>query len=408
MIAVIGCGRVGLPLALLLANKGFQVIGIDGDPQKIAMIRNGKIPFMEKGLENLLIETAEKGLFTVTDKLATAINKVNTFIITVGTDLSVNFIPKQSEIMNSIQDIVSSSSSGSVTIILRSTVSPGTCDSIRRNMKEINIKIGRDLFFAYCPERIAEGNAIEELGTLPQLMGAFDKRSVAKAQELFSALGIKCIIGSPLEVEFAKVFNNMYRYVNFALANECMFLAEKNEASIRNILKMCNEDYPRGGPWLPGYTAGPCLFKDGFFIINQLLFPELVLTSWKINESLPEIMLKEIEQIRPLNQVAILGLAYKAEVDDCRNSLAIKLCDILKSRGVRLKAHDPYVDLPWVSNSLEQVLSGSTEIFIMVPHNQYKKLTLKIIEELAGMNPIIIDPWFLWSNRVITKFKKTN
>ena len=116
-------------------------------------------------------------------------------------------------------------------------------------------------------------------------------------------------------------------------------------------------------------------------------------------------MLKEIEQIRPLNRVAILGLAYKAEVDDYRNSLAIKLCDILESRGVRLKVHDPYVDLPWVSNSLEQVLSGSTEIFIMVPHNQYKKLTHKTIKELAGMNPIIVDPWLLWGNRVITKLK---
>ena len=282
MIAVIGCGRVGLPLALLLANKGFQVIGIDRDPQKIAMIRNGKIPFMEKGLENLLIEAAEKGLFTVTDKLTTVINKVNTFIITVGTDLSVNFIPKQSEIMNLIKDIVNFSSSGSVTIILRSTVSPGTCDSIRRNMKEMNIKIGRDLFFAYCPERIAEGNVIEELGTLPQLMGAFDKRSVAKAQAFFSVLGIKCIIGSPLEAEFAKVFNNMYRYVNFALANECMFLAEKNEVSILNILKMCNEDYPRGGPWLPGYGQGHACSKMAFLLSINCCFPSWCLPVGKL------------------------------------------------------------------------------------------------------------------------------
>lgn len=402
MIAVIGCGRIGLPLCLFLADRGLRVVGVDSDPERLEIIKSGKMPFLEKGGDKLLEKTTAEGLFSVTGQLSDVIGNAEIYIITIGTPLDNRFIPDQSGIAHLLQEIVSAGSGAAPSVLLRSTIAPGTSENIVREMNQRGICIGRDLYYAYCPERIAEGRAMEELGSIPQIIGTFDEKSAQKAQAFFSGLGIPCIVGSPTEAELAKLFNNMYRYVNFALANQCMYLAEKNDASIVNVLKMCNQGYLRGGPWLPGYAAGPCLYKDGFFLTNHLLFIDLFLASWKINESLPEVLLKEALSIRPLNNVALLGLAFKAGIDDTRNSLGIKLYHILISRGARVAVHDPYVNYPGKCITLEEALSGATEIFVMVPHDQYKDLSIMQIKDMAGPRPLIVDPWFLWNNRVIT------
>lgn len=403
MIAVIGCGRVGLPLCLFLAGRGLRVTGVDSDAGPVEAIRRGKMPFLEKGADELLEMATSGGLFTVTGSLADVAGEAEVFIITVGTPLGEDFIPDQGGLEDLLQEIVTARRGSPATVFLRSTVGPGTSERMRREMEGRGIRIGRDLFYAYCPERIAEGRALEELGSIPQIIGAFERKSAGRAKEFFSGLGIHCILGSPAEAELAKLFNNMYRYVNFALSNQLMYLAEKNQASTPVVFKMCSQGYPRGGPWPPGYASGPCLYKDGFFLTNQLLFMDLMLASWKINESLPEVLLGEVESIRPPERVALLGLAFKAGVDDTRNSPGLKLYRILKNRGVKVAAHDPLADHPEKCPSLDRALSGATEIFVMVPHDEYKKLTLKRLQKLAGPGCLVVDPWFLWGKRLIIK-----
>ena len=402
MIVVIGCGRVGLPLSLFLAGKGLRVTGVDSDAGRVETIKKGRMPFFEEGAGRILREATARGLFSVTERLQEVVEEADTFIITVGTPLNEMFIPLQEGLMDLVLSIASARRSSPPAIFLRSTIAPGTSQNLRRELAQRGLRIGRDLYYAYCPERIAEGRALEELGTIPQIIGAFDRRSAGLAGDFFSGLGLRCIAGTPAEAELAKLFNNMYRYVNFALANQCLYLAEKNNASTPAVLEMCNLEYPRGGPWPPGFAAGPCLFKDGFFLSNQLLFVDLLLSSWKINESLPEVLLREVEASRPLGRVALLGLAFKGGVDDTRNSLGVKLHRILTSRGISVAAHDPLVHLPGCCASLEEALAGASEIFVMAPHRQYKILSRKKLKKLAAPGALVVDPWFLWFKRLMT------
>lgn len=403
MIIVIGCGRVGLPLGLFIAGHGYKVIGIDTDINKIEKLCQQKMPFLEKGSENLLKQTANDGLLMFTTDFSEVLDQGEVFFITVGTPLNADFVPDHSSIYAILENIISNAKKKPLTIILRSTIAPGTSRRIKKVFQNKGLILGKDIFYAYCPERIVSGNSLTDLTKHPQLVGTFDQTSADKVRALFSGLHIRCIEGQPIEVELAKLYNNMYRYVNFALANECMLIAEKNDASIVNVLRMCNEGYERGGPWQPGYAAGPCLSKDGFFLTNQMPYTDLMLTSWKINESLPEILLSEVTSIRPLGLVAILGLAFKEESDDARNSLGLKLLNILNNHGVKTKCHDPYITSPLAAPSIQDTLRDATEVFVMAPHREYRALTPDIITKSAGPEPIVIDPWFLWNDRVITK-----
>ncbi|MDD2402023.1 MAG: nucleotide sugar dehydrogenase [Clostridia bacterium] len=402
MIAIIGCGRVGLPLALFLTKKGLNVIGIDTDQERVNTLRAGEMPFYEKDAEKLLCKAISSGLLTIENDFSKTSNQANIFIITVGTSLNNNMVPEQHAVLEIIKNILSTTHRGQITIILRSTVTPGTSQYILRLIKKENISVGKNVLYAYCPERIAEGKALEELGSQPQIVGTFDDNSQQKVTNFFNNLGIQCITGTPTEAELAKIFNNMYRYVNFALANQCMYLTEKYGGSTVKVLQMCNENYKRGGPWQPGYAAGPCLSKDGFFLTNQQLFIDLIFSSWKINESLPAVLLKEAEQIRPLKNVALLGLAFKAESDDSRNSLGLKLLQLLKGQGANVKIHDPYVKFNGACKTLQETLTYATEVFVMVPHKEYKELTLDTLMMYTQPHPLIVDPWFLWSKKVIT------
>lgn len=403
MIAVIGCGRVGLPLCLFIANKGLKVVGVDIDKEKIDLIEKGIMPFKEDNAQEILKSVVVQGLFSMTHKLDKVIKKVDTIIITIGTGLDESMNPDQSGVIDTINNILRKIGNKKITLLLRSTLIPGTSETIKAMLENSGLIIGRDIFYAFCPERIAEGKSLDELERLPQIVGTFEKDSQKKVAELFAKLGIRCIMGTPKEAEFAKLFNNMYRYVNFALANECMYLAEKNDANINNILQLCNEGYKRGGPWLPGYAAGPCLFKDGFFLTNQFLCTDLLLTSWKVNESLPEVLLREVEAIRPLQKVAVLGLAFKAESDDTRYSLGMKFIKRLQNMGVDVKFYDPYVKLPDTAPNVEEALKDATEIFVMVPHDEFKNITKEIMLKFIKSDSLVVDPWFIWSDRVITR-----
>ena len=397
VVAVIGVGRVGFPLSLALANeKNIKVYGIGKNQEKVNEIIKGIMPFVEKGAATLLKKHIGKKFFATTDY--SVISKSEYIILTLGTPVDENMNPVYSQINESLVSAIPHFRSGQ-TLMLRSTVSPRTTKYVEAFIEDNStLKVGKDFFVAFCPERIAEGNTINEIKLIPQIIGADDKKSLQKADEFFKKIGITTMLTDSISAELAKLFTNMYRYINFAIANEFMVLAHNYHRDIYEITNLVNYKYKRGGLNVPGLTAGPCLFKDGFFLISDLPYGDLISTSWKINESIPMFLIRLIrERVKLKNKKAtILGLAFKAEIDDIRLSLSFKVRNALLRERAEVVLHDPYVK-DYANQRIEKdvykAVKDADILFIATNHNSYKKLNIKKIKKLVKKDCIVCDVW---------------
>ncbi len=389
-ISIIGIGRVGLPLALVFADKGYYVYGVDIDKNQIRMVNSGKMPFLEEGADALLEKYVGKS-FIATNDITHAIQNTDTIILTLGTPVDEHLNPIFSQIESVIRNIVYVLKPGQL-IILRSTVSPGTTEYIKRYIeKNTKFKIGQDIFLAFCPERIAEGKSLEEIPLIPQIIGTLDKQSAQKAENVFKKLTETVLHSDARTAELAKLYCNMYRYINFAIANEFMMIAQQHDRDIYDVINLVNNNYKRGGLKSPGFTAGPCLYKDGFFLVNKTPFAELITTAWKINESLPAYLIEQIKKQTILidKKVAILGLSFKKNIDDNRNSLSYRARKIFAAEGAKVMLHDPFIE----PGDLSNVLNCADVIMIAMNHDVYKELTIEKIRELTGKETIVCDIW---------------
>lgn len=406
-ISIIGIGRVGLPMALVLANEGFKVFGIGRDDAKIKKINKGIMPFMEKGAPSLLKKVIGKNLFVTTDY--SYIKKSDYILLTLGTPVDSNMNPVYSQINESIKNAIPYFKAGQV-LILRSTVSPGTTKYVASLIEEqTKLRVGKNFYISFCPERISEGNSLDEMKTIPQIVGADDTKSLKKASSLFSQMGITVLKSDTVSAELAKLFTNMYRYINFAISNEFMVLAHNYHRDIYEIVNLVNYKYKRGGLSFPGLTAGPCLFKDGFFLISDLPYADLISTSWKVNESMPMFLIKLVrERMRLQNKKAvILGLAFKAEIDDIRESLSFKIRNALLRERAEVILHDPYVKEyknQKIEKDVYKALENADLIFISTNHRYYKKLDIKKIKKIVKKSCIVCDVWNVWeTNKIVYK-----
>ncbi len=403
-ISIVGLGRVGLPLALTCAEKGYYIYGVEVDKNRVLLVNSGKMPFLEEGADVLLEKHVGKNFIATTD-LQFATQNSDVIILTLGTPVDEHLNPIFSQIESVIQSIVYILRSGQL-IVLRSTVSPGTTEYLKRYIeKNTNWKIGRDIFLAFCPERIAEGKAIEEIPIIPQLIGTLDKASAQKAEALFKKLTPDIMHSDARSVELAKLYCNMYRYINFAIANEFMMIAQQHERDIYEIISLVNKNYKRSGLKSPGFTAGPCLYKDGFFLVNKTPFAELITTAWKINESVPAYLIEELKKQISLvdKKVAILGLAFKKNIDDNRNSLAYRARKIFLAEGAKVALHDPYIE----PGNLQSVLKDAEVVLIAMNHDIYKELTIETVRDLTNKEPLICDIWnLLGKGKIIFKIQK--
>lgn len=403
-VAVVGIGRVGLPLGLFLADKGHHVYGIDVDQDKVNLISRGQMPFMEEGASALLKKHINKSFIPSTNFANIAKSKV--IILTLGTPVDENMNPSMVQIDKSLEACKPYLTSGQL-LILRSTVSPGTTSYVRSYLDDLTkIKVGQNFYLAFCPERIAEGRSLKELSEIPQIIGGADKASSEKAAEFFKSLDIEVNIADATSAELAKLFTNMYRYINFAIANEFMILAGHHHRDIYKIVDLVNKNYKRGGLALPGLTGGPCLFKDGFFLVGDVPFADLIATSWKINESVPLFLIKKVRERIKLDgkKAVILGLAFKAEIDDIRESLAFKVKKALERERAKVFLHDPYV--PGYQNDLDETLKGADLIFLATNHAFYKKMDIAQIRKLVSPNCVVCDVWNNFkTNKIIFTIK---
>ncbi|MDP3758084.1 MAG: nucleotide sugar dehydrogenase, partial [Candidatus Daviesbacteria bacterium] len=292
------------------------------------------------------------------------------------------------------------------TIILRSTVSPGATEQLARQFEEqTKLVLGESLFLAYCPERIAEGKSIEELDQIPQIIGTLDEMSAKKASEVFEKIAPSILLTNPRSAELAKLFCNMHRYIDFAIGNEFMMIAESYGCDIYEVLNLVNKDYKRGNLKSPGFTAGPCLVKDGFFLIDKSPYMELVTAAWRLNENIPGYLLSRVKaEIKDLRRkkVAILGLAFKKNIDDTRYSLSPKLQRYFLAEGAKVSIHDPLID----SEPLEDTLRGAEILIMGINHDAFSKISLEYLGNLVSPDCLIVDIWNIFKTGKIVFYLK--
>jgi len=251
-----GCGHVGLPLGLVFAQRGFPVTLLDVDSGKIDMVNDSQMPFMERGASLLLREVVGKNLRATADR--ECLRNTDVVITVIGTPVDKHLNPTVHELYRSIDGLLAYMNDGSL-LILRSTVSPGVTRLVHQRIQ----CRGRNIDLAFCPERIAEGNAIEEIAQLPQIVSAFDVRAMQRAREIFEAIAPTIIELEPLEAELAKLFTNSWRYLNFAVSNQFYMLATAHGLDVYRIHNAVTQEYPRMRAFATaGFAAGPCLVKD--------------------------------------------------------------------------------------------------------------------------------------------------
>ncbi len=387
-VGIIGIGRVGLPLAMYFASKGIYTYGMDIDQGKIAMLKEGKMPFKENGGPELLKQVVGKTFEPTAD--FSNVKNCGALILTLGTPVDEFLNPDFSQIDACLKSIRPYLQKNQV-LILRSTVSPGSTGYVKNYVeKNCGFVVGKDFFVAFCPERIAEGKAIKELEELPEIVGGIDEESTKHAVGVFKLLKSEVYPTNALNAELLKLFTNMYRYINFAIANEFMVIAEDWGADIYEIVELANRKYPRGGPKIPGFAAGPCLFKDGFFLTSNIPFSDLISTSWKINENLPAYLIQRAKKMKQIKDAkcALLGMAFKANNDDDRASLSYKIKKIFEREMATVKTHDVYRE----GKEFEQVLGEADFLVIATAHDEYKK-PLEYYKKFIKQDCIIIDIW---------------
>jgi UDP-N-acetyl-D-mannosaminuronic acid dehydrogenase len=397
-VAVVGMGRVGLPLAIAFARAGLRVRGLEVDPQRRSAIELGKMPFHEPGADQALGEVVAAGALTVSDDPAEVIAPSDVIILSVGTPLAADLRPDYAQLRAALERLAPHLREDQL-LVQRSTVSPGTLEKVVRPFLLRRIpEVAPSLLLAACPERIAEGKAMEELARLPELVGGIDGPSTEAAAALFRALSPdKTIhVTDPTSAELAKLFTNVYRYVNFALANEFALLAEYYQADAHRIIGMVNEGYPRANIPMPGPAGGPCLSKDGYFLVEELSLPDFVLMAWKLNDSAPAYAVRRLvermatEGIRLAGTpIAVLGRTFKRDSDDDRQSPAVRIIEILEREGAEVRVHDPFLPGP----TLEQALSGARGFVLATNHSLYDDLDPAEVASFLAEPRIGVDCW---------------
>lgn len=378
-----GGGHVGLPLSLALAQAGLRVGVYDTNQATLDRIAAGEMPFMETGAAELLAELLPTGRLDFSAQAA-MIERTDQLVVVIGTPVDEFLGPSMTIFEKAVNQIAPHLRDGAL-VVLRSTVYPGTTAYVSQHLREAGCVVD----VAFCPERIAEGHALEELHSLPQIIGADDDAAADRASALFRHLAAKTIRTSSREAELAKLFTNTWRYMKFAVANQFFMIADQAGVDYTNVLRAIREDYPRAQDLPgPGFAAGPCLFKDAMQLsaFTSDHFP-MGQAAMQVNEGLPAYIVSALERRYGGLQgktVGILGMAFKAESDDTRASLSYKLRKLLGWAGARVVCTDPYVVDDRLT-TLECVLQESDVLILGAPHKPYRNL------HIGGKD--VVDVW---------------
>jgi UDP-N-acetyl-D-mannosaminuronic acid dehydrogenase len=372
VVVIGGCGHVGLPLAIALADSGAHTLIYDVSESAVELVNNAELPFDEPGADQKLKNAVTNGVLKASTDASVVANAENVVVV-IGTPVDEHLNPDPQAIPRSLEVCAPYFRDGQL-LILRSTVFPG----VTRLVEQMISERGLDIDVSFCPERIAEGRAMTELYSLPQIVSGRDQRIRDRAAALFGRLTQQIVELQPEEAELAKLFTNTWRYIKFAAVNQFYMIAESRGLDFERIRAGLSQDYPRAQD-MPGagFAAGPCLFKDTMQLaaFNDNNFA-LGHAAMLVNEGLPLYVVSRLAEQHDLGNatVGILGASFKAGSDDIRSSLAYKLKRILSFKARRVLMTDPYVTVDPNLVPLEQVLAESDVLIVATPHSEYRSI----------------------------------
>jgi UDP-N-acetyl-D-mannosaminuronic acid dehydrogenase len=378
-----GAGHVGAPLGLALSSKGYNVALIDKNIKYITKINQGIMPFKEEGCAKVLKKMIKKKKIFATNKLEEA-KKCKYIIVCLATPVNNKFNPNLKNFIRFFYELRKHLNKNHI-IIIRSSIYPGTFnkvfDIIKKHCKNLS----------YCPERIAQGKSLIELPQISQIVSGKNIKAKLESEKIFKKICKKIIFTKVIEAELIKLFSNAYRYINFSISNQFYVMCKYQGLDFYRIRNIMRDNYKRNNNIpMAGFTSGPCLLKDtmqlsSFYKHKFSLFDSAV----SINEGLPKFILKELSEKYNLKKktVGILGLSFKAENDDIRDSLSIKLLKNLKSKKIKtLQSDEYYRDKNHIDKNT--LVKKSDIIIIATPHKAYKNLRI-------NKNKILVDIWGL-------------
>ncbi len=414
-VGVIGLGRVGLPLALVLAKHGYKVFGVDSNTALLQKLRNKETPFAEPGIAELL-DCYMNERVEVSDKISHAVKNCDIILVAIGTHISQDNIPILDNIYGLVDELGNENLKGRL-IIFKTTLPLGTTVKLKDILEEkANLKCGADFFVAFSPERIVEGKAIEETETLPNIVGGVDERSQQETIEFYKTIGNKVVaVKNSTAAEFVKLIDNSYRSTTFAFANDVALLAEKYGLDAGELIGAANDSYPRNNIPLPSCgVSGYCLTKDPLYlessfgdITEERGFPSLWFSGRRINDYMPihtlnlaEEALREHDRELKGAEILVCGVTYKENVDDFRASHGIDIAKKLKQRGAKVYVYDPWlapeVDLGFKRcDEATEAFRHKDAVIFTVKHHQFIEWRGEQLRQLVSSlkTPIIIDGW---------------
>lgn len=385
-INVVGLGYIGLPTALAMASHGLEVVGTDYNKELVATLNAGKTTFEEDGLDELFAAAVEKGIKFTTEYIST-----DMYIVSVPTPYEkANKKIDPSYVVAAVKSVMQVCPKGAI-VVIESTVSPGTIDRyVKPVIEENGFVLGEDIHIVHAPERILPGNMIYELKHNSRTIGADEKEIGEKVKEVYASFCEAEIVVTDIRTaEMTKVVENTYRDINIAFANELTKICRSDNMDVYEIIRIANK-HPRVNILQPGPgVGGHCISVDPWFLVGD--YPGLaniILAARKINDSMPEFVLKRISQImdehgiEDVSKVGLYGLTYKEDVDDVRESPTLQMLECMKKHlATGVKVYDPYVKKDIVKNQyhdFDQFLADVEIVVLLVSHQEIKENMDKI------------------------------
>jgi len=406
-ITVVGLGRVGLPTVAVFADAGFSVMGVDINQEVVKAVSLGKSPIMEPKLNEMIKKVVKAGKLQATTKILTATRNADIVILCVPTPLTSDGRQNRTYLEKACKDMAKGLS-GRKLVIVESTVAPGTVKNMVVEVLEegSGLKCGEDFWLAFCPERIAPGNAICELTEGARIVGGYDSESARIAAEVFKLVTKGKILTTDCgSAEVAKLAENTFRYVNIAFANELALICERLGVNVTEVTRLANS-HSRVNIHRPGCgVGGPCLPKDPYLLLRSAeekgFKSKVIKSSGEVNRYMPRHTTESVVKALKIvgkdvgnSRVAVLGVSYKGEVDDVRNSPAMEVVRRLKGLGARVVVYDPYTDESFGAERARDVSKAVEEadcVVIATDHRMFKELNLEGIKGLMRKKPVIVD-----------------
>ena len=389
-ICVVGLGYIGLPTASILATNGFQVTGVDVNQRVVDVINNGQIHINEPGLKTVVYAAVHSG--NMSAQLAPT--EADVFIIAVPTPIHPDHTADLTYVIKATEAILPCLKKGNL-VILESTCPPRTTeDTLVPLLEKTGLAIGEELFVAHCPERVLPGNILHEFVSNDRIIGGINPESAMRAKKLYeTVVQGNLVMTDATSAEMAKLMENTFRDVNIALANEVCKIAYELGLDALEVIKLANM-HPRVNIHNPGPgVGGHCIAVDPWFIVEKAKSAQLISLSREINESMPSFVADRICQLLDkieAPRVTALGVSYKGNVDDTRESPATEVIRVLRQRNIEVRIYDPYVkDYEFELTNLEDAFVASDAVVVLAEHKEFKYLSAAELGQLMRTRQLL-------------------